>query len=366
MSIKIAGKQGKYGIIRHNKTNSAATAYKAIGSTDNQWTNPVLAATNFRRILLTALTPMIESGVTVDEYNTTSQAGLNKESSNFFIDSNSGLAKFNFSAIADRNTLLPLLVAAMQGVTSSLGGGTAYLNYLVSGFLAGAVDFNQGGGFTFGVCEKIGASADDGVLLQNGVIDSITLTFDFNAKGVGRLVGVSGTMAFKSVAYDQTLTGTFVDTTLTPFNNAELFSLSTFTSDAVDLSSICVRRIEVTIQNSVTSNCATTGGAPNQYDFNPEYLINVIVDHNTLTEKLRNDFKNGATVDFTLESSISSDADGYMAIDAPVCKMIGEPMVYNGDFYGYNLPLRAYQSGSTSPLSIQINSDLVWDFNPTT
>lgn len=362
MAVKIAGKQGKYGIIKHNTSNSAATAFKAIGSTANQWTNPVLTSTNFRTLLLTALTPQIESGATPDEYNNTSQLGLNKELSNFYIDSYSGLAKFNFSALADKNSLIALVVAALQEVSTTDLGGT-YESTIVSAFKTGCVDFNAGAGYTFGVCEKIGASADDGTLLQNGVTDSLTLTFDFNAKGVGRLVGINGSMAFKSVAFDQTLSGVFVDTALAPYGNAERFSLHTFTSDAVDLSSVCVRRIEVTIQNSVTSNCATTYGEANQYDFAPEYLINVIVDHNSLTEKLRNDFKLGATVDITLVSSLTSTADGYMSIDAPTCKMIGEPSVYNGDFYGYNIPLRAYQNGTVSPITFIMLSSLAWDFN---
>lgn len=361
MAVKIAGKTGKYGIIRHNTSNSAATAFKALGTTDNQWTNPVLAATNFRTLLLTALTPQIDSGVTVDEYNNTSQLGLNKELSNFYIDSYSGLVKFNFSAIADKNTLLALVLAALQSERSTDLGST-YESTIVSAFKSGCVDFNAGAGYTFGMCEKIGASADDGSLLQNGVIDSLTLTFDFNAKGVGRLVGINGSMAFKSVAFDQTLSGTFVDTALAPYGNAEKFSLSTFTSDSVDLSSVCVRRIEVTIQNSVTSNCATTYGEANQYDFAPEYLINVIVDHNSLTEKLRNDFRLGATVDFTLASSLATSADGYMSIDAPTCKMISEPSVYNGDFYGYNLQLRAYQNGTVSPITFIMVTALDWGF----
>jgi hypothetical protein len=213
------------------------------------------------------------------------------------------------------------------------------------------------------MCEKIGASADDGVLLQNGITDSITFTIDFNAKGVGRLVGINGTLVFNEVAFDQTLTGTFVDTTLAPFGNAEAFTLTTFTSDSIDLSTLCVRRIEITIQNSVTSNCSTTGGKANQYDVTPEILINVIVDHNTLTEKLRNDFKLGATVDITIANGADSTVSGFLSFDAPLCKMISNPSVYNGDFYGYNLQLRAYQSGTTSPLTAIVCGALAWAYN---
>jgi len=79
MGIKIPGKMGKYGIIRHNPSLSAATAFKAIGSTNNQWTNPVLEATNFRTIYFNALSPKIDPGSQVDYMNLTSQVGLNKE-----------------------------------------------------------------------------------------------------------------------------------------------------------------------------------------------------------------------------------------------------------------------------------------------
>lgn len=363
MSVKIAGKQGKYGIIKHNTSNSAATGYKAIGSTDNQWTNPVLVATNFRTLLLTALTPKIDPGVTIDQYNTTSQLGLGKEVSNFFVDPSSGLTKFNFSAIADKNNLVALLVAALQEVQTTDLGGT-YESTITDGFKAGTIDFNAGGGYTFGMCEKIGASADDGALMQNGIMDSLTLTFDFNQKGVGRLLNLSGTMAFKSVSYDQTLTGTFVDLALSPFGNTELFSLTTFTSDSVDLSGVCVRRIEITFNLNVVSNCSTTGGAANQYDCTPSVMVNLVVDHNTLTEKIRNDFKNGATVAIKIASSLTSTADGYLSIEAPVCKMVSEPSVYNGEFYGYNMQMEAYQkSSTTSRVTAKIVSSLAWDFN---
>lgn len=361
MGLKIAGKTGKYGIIRHNKTNSAATVFKAIGSTNNQWTNPVLEATNFRSIYFTALTPMIESGAMVDNYNLTSQYGLNSELSNFHIDSNSGLAKFNFSAIADRLTLASILAMAMQGV-SEAETGDYFIKTFTSGFSAGPIDFNQGGGYTFGLCEKIGASADDGTLLQNAIIDSLTITIDFNQKGVGRLMGLNGTIVGKSVAFDQTLTGSFITTTFTPIGNTNLFSLSTFTSDSVDLTSNCLKRIEITINNSVTSNCHTTGGAPNQYDCTPQYLVNMYLNHNSLTEKLRGDFKAGASVAIDLSNDISTPQTGHLRFEIPVLKQIVEPMIYEGDFYAYNLQMRAYQSGPTSPLTIYFADNLDWDF----
>ena len=62
MGIKIPGKMGKYGIIRHNPSFSPATAFKADGPTNNQWTNPVLVTTDFRTIYFNALSPKIDPG----------------------------------------------------------------------------------------------------------------------------------------------------------------------------------------------------------------------------------------------------------------------------------------------------------------
>ena len=357
MGIKIPGKMGKYGIIRHNPSFSPATAFKADGPTNNQWTNPVLVTTDFRTIYFNALSPKIDPGSQVDYMNLTSQVGLNKELSNLYIDKVSNLAKFNFSMIADKNTLSAILAMAFQAVTVPLTGDNSFY----PGFKAGPIDFNGNGGYTFGLCEKIGASADDGALLQNGIMDSVTFVFDFLNKGVARLAQINGTMAFKSVQFDKILTGTFVETTLAPIGDAGTWIVSTFSSDSVDLSALCIRRLEITINNKVSASCATTDGAPNQFDCDPEYLCNIVVDHGTLTEKLRNDFVNGATVALNIKNQAGLTT-GYFEIDIPVMKMKSEPSAYNGDFYGYNMQMEVYQDGTDAPMKVRFLDALDWGF----
>ena len=114
------------------------------------------------------------------------------------------------------------------------------------------------------------------------------------------------------------------------------------------------------INNNVSSNCATTAGKPNQYDFMPTYTWTIILDHNSTTENLIGDFQAGATVDINMTNSVSGN--GGLTIDTPYCKITSNPESYNGDYAGYSLQLEALQSSTTSPLTISFISDLSWAY----
>lgn len=357
MAVKRASKQIKYGIIRQNPSNAAATAYLAIGNTANQWTNPGLAATNYRTVYYNKGVPVPDPAVTISDYGLSSQLGLNKELTNYHIDARSGLAKLNFSAPADVLTLAPHLMGALQAGSDNAGEYD-----FVSGFTAGPIDFNGGGGFLHTLAINQGASADDGIILENAVIDNLSLTFDFIQKGIARLVGITGTWVGNEMNFEQTLSGTWVSTTMTPLNNTDVFSFNTFTSDSVDWSALCVRRMVFNINNNVTSNCATTAGKPNQYDFSPVYGWTVVLDHNSTTEKMMGDFQAGAAVDINMKNSITPGQAGFLTIDTPYCRIAGNPYTYNGDFLGYAIPLEAFQSSTTSPVTILLFDGLTWGY----
>lgn len=356
MATEISSKKLKYGILRQSPDASVATAFKAAGATANAWTNPAAADQNFRTLYYTAGVPIPDPGVTVDEYGVSSQLGLNHELTQFYVDSRSGLAKLNFSGPVDVNTIVPHLVAALQGDTEGLTGE----DNIASGFIAGTLDFAAGAGFLHTLAINQGASADDGIILENAVIDNLNLTWDFNAKGVARLVQMDGTWVGNEMNFEQTLSGTWVATTLTPINNTDSFSFSTFTVDSVDWKALCVRRITLSINNNITSNCSTTSGKANQYDFAPEYTWTIVMDHNSTTEKMMGDFQAGAAVDINLVSSTAAGNAGYLDIDSPYCRVIAPPQVYNGDFLGYSIQCRAYQSSTTSPVYIKVFDNLAW------
>ena len=362
MAIKRAAKQIKYGIIRQN-TSAAVTAF-ATGASANSWTNPGLAATQYRTVLYNKGVVVPDPAVTVTDYGTSAQLGLNYETTNFYVDATSGLSKMNFSGVADKNTLAPHLIGALQAVTEDT---TPYEKDITSGFVAGTIDFKAGAGYLHSLAIYNGSSDDDGIILENAVIDNLSLTFDFIQKGVARLVNMSGTWVGNEMNFDQTFTtpGNWASTTLTPFMNTDLYSFLTFTVDGVDWSGQCVRRMVLNINNNVTSNCATAGGKPNQYDFNPEYTWTVILDHNLTTEKVMGDFKAGGVVDINFGNALyvaASDTDGQFGIDAPNCRITGNPYSYNGDFLGYAIPIRAYQGTTVSPISINLIDGLDWGY----
>lgn len=361
MAVKISAKELKYGILRQSPDASVATAFKAAGATTNDWTNPAAADQNFRTIFYNKGAPIPDPAVTINEYGTTSQLGLNHELTQFYVDARSGLPRLNFSGIADVKTLAPHLVAALQAVTE--GAGSPYQKSIYSGFTAGTIDFAAGGGHLHTLAINQKASADDGIILENAIIDNLSLTFDFLGKGIARLSNISGSWVGNEMNFEQTLSGTWVSATFTPFNNADTMYFNTFTVDSVDWKALCVRRVVVSINNNVTSNCATTAGKPNQYDVSPEITWNVILDHNATTEKIMGDFLAGAAVDLHLINAASVGAeDGELQIDSPNCRIMSPPMVYNGDFLGYSIQCRAYQSSTASPLTITLTDTLDWGY----
>jgi hypothetical protein len=360
MSTKIHSKTVNYGIIRQNPASAAATAFLAIGSTANQWTNPGLAATNYRTFYITPGSMIPDPNVQVEDLNYTSQLGLHKEVTQRFVNSVSGLKKLPFSMTADRNTLAPLLVAALQSCEDV--ATTPYQKTIISAFKAGCLDFNGGGGFLHTIAYKSSSSADDGWILENAIIDTLTLTWDFLQPGKGKLVSISGVWVGNEFNVDQTHSGTWVATTPIPINNADTFSFSTFTVDSVDVSALCVKRISLTINNNVTSNCATSAGKPNQYDVNPSYTWSIQMDHNSTTEKFLGDFQAGANVDITFVNSIASGTSGHLSIDMPYGRIKSNPFGFDGDYLSETLEVEAEQNSTTSPLTILLADTLQWAY----
>ena len=362
MATKIHAKTENFGIIRQNPASAAATAFLAIGSTSNQWTNPGLPATDYRTIFLTPGSVVPDPNVQVDEYNLTSQLGLHKETTNTFINKVSGLKRMPFSAIADLNTLAPFLVGAMQAVTEA--DTTPYQKTITSAFTAGTVDFNSGSGcYLHTLAGKQGASADDGWILENAIIDTLTLTWNFTQPGKGKLVGVNGVWVGNEFNTDLTLSGTWATTTFTPFNNSDAWSFNTFDVGGVSWVAICIKSISLTINNNVTSNCATSDGKPNQYDVAPVYTWTVLVDHTSVTEKLVGDYQAGGNVDINFATTTASGSAGHLNIDMPKGTIISNPPGYDNNYKSHTITVEAKQGTTVSPITILIADNLLWSYN---
>ena len=342
MSVKVLTKKEQLGIL-----------------TQPTWGTPIADGGAFRLcqwINVGALNP--NPDVQVDQFNVTSGYGTHYESERFFVDATSGLPTIPFSGTCEKATMAMFLVGAYQAVAEA--GTTPYNKVITPGGLLAPIDFAAGGGFLHTVALRQGASADDNVILSDAIIQNLNITWDLNARGIARLVNMNGAWVGRLLEYEQdaTTADAWVNDTIAQtgfFNNTDTWTTnSTFTVDGVDYKDECIRRVEIQVNNNVTSNCKTTGGKANQYDLAPEYKTIVTLDYNATTEKILKDFTTGAVATFVWSNdSNSAQTDGKWTFSGTATggRLISPPKIYNGDFVGIQVEIRHYSVAGAAPLS---------------
>ena len=363
MATKILSKTAEYGIIRQDPANAAADGFKAAGNdASKSWNDPGVAGTNYRRVPYNKDSVVFDPGVTIDQYQSSGQNGLHHENAQTLVDGRSGIKTMSFAMPMDKTTLAPHLVGALLPSTGFEAVGTPYTKTIPCGGLTGTIDFTANGTPLHTLSMTDIASADDGIILEDCIIGDLNLEWDFLAQGIARFGQMSGTWVGSEMNFEQTMTGTTVDTTLTPYNNAESYSLSTFTVDSVDWSSLPFRKFTFSVNNNVTYNDATTLGKPDQYDVMPEYRSTILLNYDSTTEKIRADFQAGALVVATFASSTSKSADGGLEIAATKGILQSQPVEYNGEFLGVMLDIRWEADGATTPVTITMSDTLDWGY----
>ncbi|KKL19650.1 hypothetical protein LCGC14_2463330, partial [marine sediment metagenome] len=283
-NLKILSKTVEYGIIKQDEADTAATAFKALGlDATKSWNDPGVAATNYRQVRYDTGSVVFDANPTIDRYISTAQNGIHDETAQFFIDSASGLATMTFAMPADQKTITPHLAGMLQTVTED--ATTPFSKSMVCAGLTGDIDFTANGAPLVTVVMTDKASADDGIILEDAIISELTLDWDFLQKGVARLAQMSGVWAGTVVSFEQTMSGTSVTTTLTPYNDSGTFSFTTFSIDAVDSSALPFRKLTFNYAANITVNNVTTAGKPDQYDIKPEFTSTILLDYGDVSEK---------------------------------------------------------------------------------
>ena len=355
MSVKKLSKGEKFGIIKQANwaTPAAATAAYHLC----QWVNAGSINPN--------------PDVQVDQFNVTSQNGIHYEAERFFVDYTSGLPTIPFSGTCEKATMAPFLVGAFQAVTEA--DTTPYEKTITCGGLTGPIDFAANAGFLHTIAIRQGASADDGVILENAIIQNLNIAWDLNARGVARLVNMSGAWVGNELNYEQdaTTADAWANETIAQtgfFNNTDTwgttFSSALLTIGGVIYATECVRKVELQVNNNVTSNCKTTGGKANQYDLSPEYKMIVTLDYNSATEKILKDFQVGELSNTMFWSNDPTDAggDGKWSITSTNMVLVSPPKIYNGDFLGIQLDLRCVSYGAATPLTMYYTDTVHWTY----
>ena len=365
-NLKIISKTSEFGIIRQNPAIEGASgqsqtnaAFMAQGLLSVNWNDPGIGTTDYRRIAYNDGSVTFDPASTTDMYISTGQSGIHEEDAQFFIDSRSGLPTMAFAMPGDLKTLAPHLIGALLGSVTE-GASSPFTKTIVCGGLTGAIDFTVGDAelVTLSMTDK--ASADDGIILEDAIINELTLVWDFNATGTARLMQISGTWIGSEMNFEQTMSGTTVTTTLTPFNNAESYSFTTFTVDGVDWSGEAFRSYTFSVNNSVTANNKGANGKPGNYDIKPEYTSTILLDYNSVTEKLLADYQVGASVVATIASSTSPTSTGGLDIACVKGRLMSQPFEYNEEFLGVQLDVKWLADGANTPITVRISDDLDW------
>ena len=304
-----------------------------------------------------------DPGVTVDQFNVTSQNGIHSEIERVYVDSTSGLKTVPFGGTASILNMAPFLYSSHFVCTEATS--TPYNKVITAGGLTAPIDFANNGTKFFTWACKQGGSADDNWVLVDAIVDTLNIVWDFNNQGIGRLVSYSGTLKGRTFDQEQTLSGDWTNdtapTTQDFFGNTDTWAFITLDVDSVDLKSECIRRVEYSVNNNVSGSCAGVGGKIGQYDIAPEYMMKVVLNYNSVTEKCLKDFADKAAVDANWSNdSASAKTDGKWTIDIPTGHLISPPKIYEGDFLGVELNIKAYSTAAATPVTINYCDTVDW------
>ena len=344
MATKILGKTYEYGILK--QTN---------------WATPQAGTANYKTIPYDAGVSIFDPGVRVELFNTSGQSGIHKEFERVYVDGRSGLSSATFSMPGDVKTITPHIAGSFLSVAEN-ASSPFIKTYTVPGLTA-AVDFNGDDAPLHTICCKETAGAtNDGIVLENAIIDNITFSWDFIANGIARLLRIQGKWVGNEMNFEQNTSGTWTTTTFAPMNSTDTYTLGTLDVDGVDWSGETIRRFEFTVNNNVTTNASTTIGKPNNYDITPVYSAKIFLDYNTVTELVLKDFQDGAQVDATIASSISVGTDGNFSISAVNGIMQRQAFEYNGDFAAVVLDVMFHSANAASPVTGGITDTVDWGY----
>ena len=356
---RVHSKETKIGIIRQPKAIASASGnITCAGSTNIQWTNPGVEATNYKTMYYTAGSINLDSGLSVENTGLTSQNGIHYESERIFTDRYSNGGRLSFSALADLNTLAPHLVAAFQAVTEA--AGTPYSKDIVGIGLTSVPDFYNNGGFlhTIAFDTELDTSATD-FLLINALLETFTFSIDFNASGVGRLAQISGTWLGSKLDGSKTLSGSWGTSTPSFFNNTV-----TWTNNcAINAVAVpYIRRISVTVNNNVSIPARTAAGAPLNWQIAPEYTFSILCDATATSKSFFEDIHGGTVLNFSVQSAdFVADTTGIkISSDTAVCTT--QPTTYEGDYLALDLSGRFYSASAATPLTIELNDVIDWAY----
>lgn len=304
------------------------------------WATPQAASANFALINADTGSIQINSATTNDEFMFADGGKLMPNEARRYTDGVSGLPTISYSFVPSKTQLAAHLIAAFQKVTEA--ATTPYAKQIspANAF----IDFKGDGGYLWTLAlSPSGIALEDGIILENAILNEFELTIDSLANGTKQLMQANCTWIGNEMNFAQALSGTIV---AAPVNSATFFNTSAlgFTLDLTiaggsTMSNLCWRRFSMKMSNNVFSDCKTTGGKANQYKIAPSLIITLDIPYTTTTKEILGSMKAGSNIDINFYNGTGT-TDGLLNIDFTKGTLTRDAFEYEGDYHALRLETR--------------------------
>ena len=332
------------------------------------WATPASASSAFKTVNYDANVTIPEDNVQTNAFNWTSANGLTEEESRVYTDGISGLKRVPFSGVMTKALLAPHLYAAFLSVTEA--GTTPYakdftLNDTQPDFAGNDVPL-----WSVAVSNyDDGSTVGDGMIIENCIIDNLTISVSPLSSGLDKLVKMSGAWVGNEVSHENFFTGdhtNWVAMPTTGFYNGTtspmaietlIIGSNTLTQNGAGVT--CFRNYSFSLNNNVQADCPTTGGKANQYKVMPVIDQTLDIPFNSATYKLLKSYKDGDSISFEIKNG-SVTVDGGFGITTTKGYLTANPFVFEGDYMAIRLQFRAIRPTAGWGNIIQMADTIDW------
>lgn len=303
------------------------------------WATPRGASSAFKAQPYLKNVSIANPGVVVDNYDMLNSTGMHREEERTRIDSVTQLKRLPFEGYATKASIADHVYAAIQAVSE--GASTPYTKTFTP--TTSTLEFPNDDGMVFTVAMD-SITGSDGVILQNAILDSLSLSFDNLAAGKARLMMMKGEWMGNAILTSQNLSGSWVALENSPFfynassttNDFTQAGANTITIDTINLAG-CLRKFELMINNNLSVRCATVGGKANNYTLDQKFTVNIDLAYNATTFATLTKYVAGYPIVITdLGNGIAGTVDGGILFNGTAF-LTSPPEVYDGEYRAIRL-----------------------------
>lgn len=365
--MEVLNKTARVGLLLQPTTTRTQSANDIVGSgaTNNAWTNGQTASDTFYSIIAEAGSPNANANVSTSSLNATGSTTVFAERGRTYINTDSVLPTVNMTIYCSPVVTTALLIGALQSVGQGSPTPTKTITPADT-----ILDYKNNEGYLFSVAGAgfpSSAGYADGWILQNAVINSLTLTMS-NALG-----DVEPRLMKAEVEFIGTklLEGQNVQN-FTP-QETYIFNQGGDTSDVFgnlqfsfegggSINANFWKEFTFTINNNYFSDSASSDGSPNNMKrSNPEMSYSFSFPYNETTYTVLSKYRDGTMIDsLTFSNGKSVGTLGHFNFTSRYAVLTDTPRATDGDFLSINMTARLLKGSAGWNTSFTIDDNVTW------